>query len=274
LLQAREALKLRKFARAVEVLEQCKPSILTPEIKELREYAWHEEQLHIASLACADAQTMMRDGRPQDVVDLLTPIAREIDDPRLRAMLDQAQNAIAQLRGEQAVALSRVKPFADTELYEQVVALIQSMPETISSSAEIQELQRASQTAWSQEWKGLEALGRAYAAVESGDLEAIRLGANEVDGSTSLHQMRNALSDRGTTAVDQILTSQVRHIQETKASRTQIDPAAELATNRKLLPFASDAVKAEWAALASQYEKTDKVPRAFGRMGKWIPKMR
>src|ERR1019366_8125372 len=35
LLQAREVLKLRKFAKAVEILEQCKPPILTPEIKEL-----------------------------------------------------------------------------------------------------------------------------------------------------------------------------------------------------------------------------------------------
>ena len=208
------------------------------------------------------------------MVDLLTPIAREIDDPRLRAMLDQAESLVARLRAEQAAAISRIKPFADAALYEQVVALIQALPETISNSAEIQALQRASQAAWSQEWKGLEALGRDYAAVGSGDLEAIRLGTIEADDSTTLHQTHNALLGHGTTAVDQILTGQVRRIQETKASGAQIDSVAELAANRKLLPFASDAVKAEWVALASQYEKTDKVQRAFGRMGKPQPSSR
>jgi biotin operon repressor len=45
----------------------------------------------------------------------------------------------------------------------------------------------------------------------------------------------------------------VKHIQEIKAAGAQIDPVAQLADNRKLLPFASDTVKAEWSVLADQY---------------------
>jgi serine/threonine-protein kinase len=268
MLQAREALAQRKFARAVEILERCKPPILTPEIKELLDYARQEELHYVVSLACADAQNMMNEGRHQDAVDLLTPIARESDDPRLRAMLEQGQKGVEQYRAEQAAALNHIKPFADAALHEQVVALVQSLPAAVSVSAEIQALQRAAQTAWAHEWTGFETLGRAYAALDSGDLELIELGANEVADSTFLLQMRKTLFARRTTAVDRILMTQVKHIQEAKSTGAKIDPAAQLTANRKLLPFASDAVKTEWGALADQYSGEKKMSGFFNRLGK------
>ena len=268
LLQARGALAQRNFARAVEVLEQCKPPILTPEIKELRDYARQEELRHIASLACADAQTMMQQARYKDAVDLLTPIAREIDDSRLRAMLDQAKNVVAQFQAEQAAILSRIKPFVDAELHEQVVAYIKSLPDIVSGSTEMQALERASQDAWTQEWIGLEALGRAYAAMESGDFETMQLDANQIDQATQLCRMQEMVSDRRRTAVDHILVSQVKQVQEATTSGLQIDPTTQFGDNRKLIPFASDAVRAEWILLADQLNRGKKGRSFFARLGK------
>jgi serine/threonine-protein kinase len=268
LLQATEILKRREFARAVELLERCRPPILTLEIEQLLDYARQEELRHTVSLACADAQDFMHAGRHQDVVDLLAPLARESDDPRLRTMLEQARSAIAQLRSEQAAALSRVKPFADAELHEQVVGIIRSLPETVSSSEEIQGLWRASQVAWRQEWSGFEALGRAYAALDACDFSGVRLDADLEGDSNLLHRMREILSERTRTAADQVLTDQIKQVREAASSGAPIDPSRQFAENRQLLAFASDAVKGEWSLLADQYSTGKKAGNFFARLGR------
>jgi hypothetical protein len=272
LLQAREALAQRNFAKAVEILERCKPPILTPEIGELLDYArqefQHEEEQRLIARTYTTAQTLLIQEKYEDLAEFLAPIAKASSDRRLQSMLEQAQFVIEQRRSEQAAALSHVKPFADAALHEQVVALVQSLPAAVAGSPEIQALQRAAQTAWAREWTGFEALGRAYAALESGDMELTGLGTNEVDDSTLLHQMRKTLSGRRTTAVDRILISQVKHIEETKGSGAKTDHVAQLAANRKLLPFASDAVKVEWGVVADQFSGEKKMSSFFARLGK------
>jgi serine/threonine-protein kinase len=272
LLQAREALRNRKFARAVEVLEQCRPPVLTPEIAELLEFARQEsrqeELRRVVALACADGQTLMQEERYQDLVDLLTPIARESDDPRLRAILDEGRRALEQRRAEQVAALDWVRPFAEAGCHEQVAGVIESLPASISGSAEVQALLRASQSAWMQEWAGLEKLGRAYAALQSGEPEAIRLDVGEVGDSTLAQRMGKMVCSRRQATVDQILLGQVKQIEEAAASGGQIDAARQMADNRKLLPFASDAVKAEWSALANRYGGEKKTDGFFSRMGR------
>jgi serine/threonine-protein kinase len=271
LLQAREALAQRNFTKAVEILERCKPPVLTPEIGELLDYArqesQHEEEQRLIARTYATAQTLLTEEKYEDLAEFLAPIAKSNSDRRLQSMLEQAQLVIEQRQAEQAAALSRIKPFADAAMHEQVVALVQSLPNTASGSAEIQALQRSAQNAWTQEWTGLEALGRSYAALESGNLAGMPLDANESNDSTLLRQMHTILSRRRITAVDQILTSQVKHIQETRVAGAQIDPAAQLAANRKLLPFASDAVKTEWSLLADQYSGEKRIGNFFARLG-------
>jgi hypothetical protein len=272
LVQAREALRNRNFSRAVEILEQCRPPVLTPEIAELLEFARkesrQEELRRVVALACADGQTLMHEERYQDLVDLLTPIARESDDPRLRAMLNEGQRALEQRRAELAAALDWVRPFAEAGCYEQLARVIESLPASVSGSAEVQALLRSSQAARIEEWAGLEKLGRAYAALQSGDLEAIQLDADEVGDSTLPQRMGKMLFSRRQVAVDQILIGQVKQIQETTAAGGQIDAARQLADNRRLLAFASDAVKAEWSALANQYGGEKKSDGFFSRMGR------
>jgi ribosomal 50S subunit-associated protein YjgA (DUF615 family) len=146
--------------------------------------------------------------------------------------------------------------------------VIESLPASISGSAEVQALLRASQSAWMQEWAGLEKLGRAYAALQSGELEAIRLDVGEVGDSTLAQRMGKMVCSRRQATVDQILRGQVKQIQEAAASGGQIDAARQMADNRKLLPFASDAVKAEWSALANRYGGEKKTDGFFSRMGR------
>jgi hypothetical protein len=67
-------------------------------------------------------------------------------------------------------------------------------------------------------------------------------------------------------AVDTILTGQVKQFKEAKAAAIPIDAAVPLDQGRKLLPLASDAVKAEWTALAEN--SPDRKNKLFGRFGK------
>jgi eukaryotic-like serine/threonine-protein kinase len=275
LLQAREFLKQRKFARAVEILEQCRPPILTPEIGELLDYARqesrHEEQQQLVVRSFAEGQLLLREEKHEDLVRLLGPIVQATDDPRLRSMLNQAEWVIEERRTEHAAALSRAKAFADVGLHEQVVALVRSLPQRVSNSIEMRALERVSQVAWTQEWTGWEDLGRAYAALDSSDWETIPSHTNEVGGSAFLQKLQKILSGRAMAAADQILVAQIKDIHEAKAAGLQLDPSAHFADNRRLLPFASDAIKEEWCLLVNEHNTGSKKGKFFAWLGRRHP---
>lgn len=274
LLQAREALTQRKFADAVEILEQCQGPIRTNEISELLEYARqesiHEKHQQLIARSSVAAQALLRDAKYEEVVSLLAPVLQKVDDDRLKSIMEQAQSVLDQRKAEHAAALDLVKPYVDAECHEQVAALIQTLPSEPLCTAEIQSLRVTSQQAWKREWTQLEALGKAYAALASGDLDRCTPGGQPTD-STVLEGMNKLLSGRRTVAIDQVLTNQIRSVQAAKASGTAILPSETFASNRKLLPFASDAIRAQWSLLAdpnSNGKRSDNFLARFGKRDK------
>ncbi len=269
LLRARDALNQRQFADAVRVLEQCQGPMRTAEIDQLLEYARQEsrqeEQRQSIAHSYAEAQTLLREEKYAEVVELLTPVLQTENEPRLRTLLDQAQRVLDLRNAELSLALAAVKPFADAACHEQVVAAARELPNT---SPEIQALQSASQKAWLLEWARLESLGHAYATLASADSDSIALVAYDPAGSPLLGEMFRMFSARRTTVVDQILTAQVERLQAAKASGAVIDLATEMAPGRKLLPFASDEAGAAWNQLVDQSSGGRKADKFLSRLGR------
>jgi eukaryotic-like serine/threonine-protein kinase len=272
LLRARDALNQRRFADAVRVLEQCQGPIRTPEIDQLLEYARQEsrqeDQRQLVARAYADAQTLLREEKYPEVVALLTPVLQAENEPRLRNILEQAQRILDQRHAEHCSALAAVKPFADAGCHEQVVAAAEALPGGRNAHPEIHALQSTAQKTWMLEWTRLEALGHAYATLVSADSDSIALVANDPTSSPLLGEMFRMFSARRTTIVDQILAAQVERVQAARAAGTIIDPAAELAPGRKLLPFASDEAGAAWSHLADQSSGGRKVDGFLARLGR------
>jgi eukaryotic-like serine/threonine-protein kinase len=271
LLQAKDALKQRKYSEAVTILDQCQGSLRTNEISELLEFAREEarrdQRQQVIGRVYAEAQALLRDERYEEALILLGPALQSGEDARLRGMFDQAQSALEQRRAEHAAALELVTPFAKGEYHEQVIALIQGLPSRPAASAEIQTMRNASQEAWMQEWALLEKLGQAYAALASGEVNSVP-EVKEARNSTALHAMNRAFANRRLAAVDQILSSQIQGVRAAKAAGTPIPTPEAFAANKDLLPFASESVRVEWSVLTDPYIGEKRSAKLLGRLGK------
>jgi hypothetical protein len=271
LLQAKDALKQRKYSEAVTILDQCQGSLRTNEISELLEFAREEAQRdqrqQVIGRVYAEALALIRDERYEEALTLLGPALQSGEDVRLRGMFDQAQSALDQRRAEHAAAVELVTPFAKGEYHEQVIALIQGLPSRPGASTEIQTLRVASQEAWMQEWALLEKLGQAYAALASGEVNSVP-EVKEARNSTALHAMNRAFANRRLAAVDQILSSQIQGVRAAKAAGTAIPAPEAFAANKDLLPFASESVRVEWSVLTDPYIGEKRSAKLLGLLGK------
>ncbi len=271
LLQAKEALKQRRYSEAVTILDQCQGSLRTNEISELldfaREEAQRDQKQQFLGRIYAEALALQRDERYEEMVALLAPALESSDDARLRGMLEQAQSVLEQRRTEHAAAIELLKPFSNGEYHEQVIALIQGLPSRPANSTEIQTMRVASEEAWRQEWVQLEQLGRAYAALASGEVDnAPEL--KEAKNSAALQAMNRAFANRRLAAVDQILSSQIQGVRAAKAAGTAMPRPEAFAANKNLLPFASESVRVEWSVLTDPYLGEKRSAKLLGRIGK------
>jgi hypothetical protein len=277
LTEANAALKQRNFVRAVEVLEQCKRPILTPEISDLLEFARKEaaSALHQERLANAftEASNLLAAHQFDQVVELLSDPAIGAPDPRLNQLLEQAKSASAQLAADQQAALHRIQPFVTAGCHEQVLALVQELPPTTAASPSLRNLLTESQNAWRLECQYLEALGQAYAALAAGDCELKSLppgglAPDTLDPKTSeltpiFGQIRKSFFARRANTVDGILRQHLDRIQAAAAAGQPLDPAPAFTESQKLVPFASDIVRTEWNQLVAQQASARKSKRSF-----------
>jgi eukaryotic-like serine/threonine-protein kinase len=271
LLQAKEALKQRRFFEAVTILDQCQGSLRTNEISELLEFAREEAQRdqrqQFVGRIYAEAQALLRDERYEEMLALLGPALESGEDARLRAMLEQAQAVLDQRKAEQIAAVDLVRPFAQGEYHEQVIALIHGLPSRPAASKEIEAMRVSSQEAWKQEWSLLEKLGRAYAGLATGQVDGLSETV-EAKNSSALQAMNRAFAGRRLAAVDQILSSQIQGVRAAKAAGAGVPPPEAFTANKGLLPFASEGVRVEWSVLADPYIGEKKSGKLLGRIGK------
>jgi hypothetical protein len=264
LTEANAALKLRAFARAVAILEQCKPPILTPEVSQLLEFARDEAaataQQEQLSNAIADATYLLRDHRYEEAIDLLTPV-EENSDQRVAQLLEQARTGLSQRKADQAAALHRIQPFANAGCHEQVLALIGALPAATSAAPEIQQLLAASRDAWRLECEHLEAIGHAYARLAAGDCELTLIDPQAPDPTPILDSIRKSLFARRSSKVDTILSAHLERIQSAAAAGQPFDPA--LTENQRLIEFASDSIRIQWTQLVAQQSAEKKSKRSF-----------
>jgi eukaryotic-like serine/threonine-protein kinase len=249
LLQAREALKQRKFAEAATILDQCKGTIRTNEIFELLDYARQEAQREQRQQYLAhcytEAQGLLREGQYEEIVALLGPALKSGDEARVRTMLEQAQSELNLRNAEQAAAFGLVQPFVNAEYHEQVVAVIQALPSRPAAMTEMQALRVLAQETWKEEWTQLEKLGQAYAALATGYVDIPALTLEVSRNSTILQGMNKAFTNRKMAAVDQILLSQMKGVQTAKDAVMEVSPPEVFAANTGQLPFASDSFREE-----------------------------
>jgi hypothetical protein len=176
---------------------------------------------------------------------------------------------VNQRQAQQAAALEQLKPFAESECYEQVVAVIKALPVEVAATAEIDAVRTSAQDGWKREWTQFEMLGQVYAALESCEVEKIAYDGVRAGDSAALQGVYHAFAGRRAAAVDQVLMQQMHRVQTAKAAGAESVPVETFDETRKLAPFASEAVRRQWSLLADpSSDKKDKFLARLGRRGK------
>jgi predicted Ser/Thr protein kinase len=158
---ARAEIDATQFDKAIQILESVRIECGTTEdVTSLLEFARAEKQAlarqRQSNETRAEAQALMSAGKYEAAIAKLEPVAADMEDPALNALLVQAQQALQEALQRLESIESHVRSLAETDLQEALRLLESQPPEVISNgkiSALRQELnkkaniQRAIQTA-------------------------------------------------------------------------------------------------------------------------------
>jgi hypothetical protein len=257
LLQAREALKERRFADAVAVLEQCHGAARTEEVSELLEFARQQSRQQaeerLVAECYAEAAVLQREGRDEALVARIQPVLEQVDDPGLQRMLGDAQRRIEERRAEVAAAMATLQSLQADGCYEQAVAYVEALPERLIGVAEVQQALAAAKKMADEDCRRLDALGRRYAALDAigsqADASALKtlVWDMELNGaSPAVLTVGRALNARRTARVDEVLNAAIVSAQQLAAQSNGQPAAVPPQVDGHVLMLASEAVQGRW----------------------------
>ena len=165
---AREALTRRDFTGAIRVLSVCQQEGYTEDTAHLLQLAEAEllaqRRQKLLSLHYLPAETLLRAGDHASVVALLTPALAHLSEPRLQALLDRAEAALAEQAHARDQALAQLHRLLAAEAYEELAACAQTLPPVLQHDPAVIAALDQSVRGIEREWEQLHFLGRHHAA--------------------------------------------------------------------------------------------------------------
>jgi tRNA A-37 threonylcarbamoyl transferase component Bud32 len=266
LTRAHEALSSGRYLEASRLLESCqKEGIFSPEIAELMEFARQEADQHLKTNQLRgllrEAQELMTRGSYRAVVDLLTPVSQDPSAASLLFLLEDARNRLQSLQRDIDAALQAVEVLTSQEYYAEAVKLLESQPPPVLESEPVQNALRRWRAAQHSEAAALQAVGRAYGALDrlDGDIGVLQSGGNS--DSSLLTRIVPVFTSRRKSVADLRLSSAIEQARAAieRGDRKQAATALKAATT--FTEYASGILQSEWQALLKKAEKG----KLFGR---------
>jgi tetratricopeptide (TPR) repeat protein len=264
LTRAHEALSSGRYLEALRLLESCqKEGIFSPEIAELMEFARQEADQHLKTSQLRgllrQAQELMTQGSYRAVVDLLTPISEDPSAASLVFLLEDARGRLQSRQRDVDGALQTVQVLATEEHYSEAIKFLEAQPpqtlEALPVQAALQQLRAATQS----ESAALQAVGRAYAALDrvdgTGSLQ------NSGGESSLLTRIVPVYTSRRKTVADRQLSSAIKQAQVAMEAGDRKHAAATLSTAQPFTEYASINLQNEWQDLLRKAKKN----KMFGR---------
>jgi tetratricopeptide (TPR) repeat protein len=269
LTRAHEALSSGKYVEAVRLLESCqKEGIFSPEIAELMDFARQEADQRLKNTQfqglLREAQELMARESYSAVVELLAPISEEPGTASLLFLLEDARSRLQSLQRNIDASLQTVEVLNTQEQYLEAVKFLESQPPSVTHSQPVQAALQRMREANDRELATLQAVGKAYAAL---DRPEIGLGTLQNPGdngdSSLLARIVPVFSSRRKSVADRQLSSAIEQARLAIEAGDKKQATRTLKAATTFTEYASNNLKNEWQTLTRKADKG----RMFGRLG-------
>jgi eukaryotic-like serine/threonine-protein kinase len=269
LTRAHEALSSGRYVEAVRLLESCQnEGIFSPEIAELMDFARQEADQRLKNTQfqglLREAQELMARGSYRAVVDLLTPISEEPGTASLLFLLEDARNHLQSLQRDIDASLQTVEVLTVQEHYVEAIKFLASQPASVLHSEAVQTALQRLRQANDGELAALQAVGKAYAALDRPEVGAGTLqnpGGNQA--SSLLARIVPVFTSRRKSVADRQLSSAIEQARAAMEAGDKKQAARALKAAKTFAAFASSNLQNEWQTLTRKLEKGN----VFGRFG-------
>jgi tetratricopeptide (TPR) repeat protein len=269
LTRAHEALSSGRYVEAVRLLESCqKEGIRSPEIAELMDFARQEADQRLKNTQfqhlLREAQELMARGSYRAVVDLLTSISEEPGTASLLFLLEDARNRLQSLQRDIDASLQMVEVLTTQEHYVEAVKFLESQPTSVLHSEPVQIALQRLREANDSELAALQAVGKAYAALDRQELAAGTLqnpgGSAE---SSLLARIVPIFTWRRKSVADRQLSSALEQARVAVEAGDKKQAVRALQAAKNFTEYASSNLQNEWQALSKKAQRG----KVFGRLG-------
>jgi len=269
LTRAHEALSGGKYVEVLRLLESCKKEgISSPELAELMHRARQEADHRLNDDPLRDllkqAQKLMTQESYGAVVELLAPVAEEPGAASLLFLLEEARSRIQSLRSDVDATLHAVEILANQEHYPEAIKFLESQSPSILHSEQVQAALKRLREASDSELAALQAVGKAYAALDRPEIDAASLqGPSGKEESSLLKRIVPIYSSRRKSVADRQLAAALEQARLAMDAGDKKQAARALKAAKAFAEFASRNLQDEWLALSQEAEKG----KVFGRLG-------
>lgn len=268
LTRAHEALSGGKYVEVLRLLESCKKEgISSPEIAELMDRARQEadHRLNDSRLqgVLKQAQELMKQESFRDVVELLAPVAEEPGAASLLFLLEEARDRMQSLQHHIDTALLEVEHLAAQEHYFEAIKSLESQSPSLLRSERVQTALKRLRAANDNELAALQAVGKAYAALDGAEIDADNFQSPGKVESSLLTRIVPIYASRRKTVADRQLCAALEQARLAMDAGDKKQAARALKAAKTFADYASSNLQNEWQSLSQESEKG----RALGRPG-------
>ena len=268
LTRAHEALSGGRYVEALRLLETCqKEGISSPEIAELMDFARQEADQRMKNTQfqglLREAQDLMSRESYRAVVDLLSPISDEPGAASLLFLLEDARNHLESLQRDIDTSLQAVDVLSTEEHYAEAVKFLEAQPPSVLHSEPVQLALQRLREANDNELAALQAVGKAYAALDRPEISARTLQNPEGKLESSLlTRLVPVFTSRRKSVADRQLSAAIEQARAALEAGDKKQALRALKAAKNFAEYASSNLQNEWQALSRKAEKG----KVFGRL--------
>jgi serine/threonine-protein kinase len=261
LTRAHEALSSGKYVEVLRLLESCqKEGISSPEIAELIDAARQQadRRLNDGNLQglLKQAQELMAGGSFGAVVELLTPVAEEPGAASLLFLLEDARHRLQSLQRNIDASLETVEALRVHEYYAEAITFLESQPPSVMHSEPVQTALKRLRQANDGELAALQAVGKAYAALDRLDIDGGALqNPSGNPASALLTRIVPVFRSRRKSMADRQLSAGLEQARAAIEAGDKKQAARALKSAKIFTEYASSGLQNEWQSLSRKAEK-------------------
>ena len=252
----------------MRLLESCqKEGISSPEIAELMDFARQEadrrQKNNRLQELLKQAQDLMSRGRTAGVVELLAPIKEEPETASLLFLLEDARNHLQSFQRQIDESLHFATVLATREQHAEAIKSLESQEPAVLQSEPVQTALQRLRAAHEEELATLQAIGRAYAALDRFEIDA-GIPQNLSGGASPLSsRILTLFALRRKMVADRQLSAAMEQARAESGAGNRKQALRTLKTAKTVTEYASSDLRDEWLMLTKNAEKG----KVFGRSG-------